>query len=45
MMSIIALLSDLLSAPIQFIESLLGEGYPIHEFLSQILDSIIAALG
>lgn len=44
MMNIIAILSDLLSAPIQFIESLLGEGHPIHEALSNLLDAIISIL-
>lgn len=45
MLSIIAMLSDLLSAPIQFIESLLVEGHPIHEFFSRLLDSITSMLG
>lgn len=45
MMTIIAFLSDIFSAPIQFIESLLGEGHPIHELFSQLLDAIQSILG
>lgn len=45
MMTIIAFLSDILSAPIQFIESLIGEGHPIHELFSQLLDAFKAILG
>lgn len=45
MMTIIAFLSDILSAPIQAIEALFGEGHPIHEALSQLFDAIISILG
>lgn len=44
-MYFLIVLSELIFAPIQAIESLLpGGGHPIHEAISQFLDAIIALL-
>ena len=44
-MYFLIVLSELIFAPIQAIESILpGGGHPIHEAIGQLLDSIISLL-
>ena len=45
MMAFIMVISEVISAPIQFIESLLGSGHPISEALSRLFDFITSLLG